>query len=219
MAFLSRQALRRLGFAAIGANVLVSDKASIHGASRIALGDHVRIDDFCVLSAGEGGIRIGSFVHVACQCTLIGKERIELDDFCNLSGRVAVYSSSDDFSGTGMTNPMVPLALRRVTDAPVRIGRHAILGTGAVVLPGVTVGEGAAVGALTLVRKSLAPFTMYAGIPARRIGARSRALLELEARLRAERPDRSAAGRKLSRAGPPPATPPTSRRKRSPGRG
>ncbi|MCL4798416.1 MAG: acyltransferase [Burkholderiales bacterium] len=185
MAFLSRQALRRLGFADIGADVLVSDKASIHGAPRIALGDRVRIDDFCVLSAGEGGISIGSYVHVACQCTLIGKARIELEDFSNLSGRVAVYSSTDDFSGAGMTNPTVPLEYRRVTDAPVRIGRHVVIGTGTVVLPGVTIGEGAAVGALSLVKKSLEPFTLYAGIPARRIGARSRALLDLEAKLRA----------------------------------
>jgi len=190
MAFLGRPALRKLGFSAIGEEVLVSDKASIHGASRIALGDHVRIDDFCVLSAGEEGMRIGSYVHVACQCTLIGKARIELEDFCNLSGRVAVYSSTDDFSGAGMTNPMVPLELRQVTDAPVRIGRHVIIGTGAVVLPGVTIGEGAAVGALTLVKKSLEPFTMYAGVPARRIGARSRSFLDLEAKLRAARPDR-----------------------------
>ena len=218
MAFLSRQALRRLGFAAIGVNVLVSDKASIHGASRIALGNHVRIDDFCVLSAGEGGIRIGSYVHVACQCTLIGKGRIELEDFSNLSGRVAVYSSTDDFSGTGMTNPMVPLEYRRVTDAPVRIGRHAILGTGAVVLPGVTIGEGAAVGALTLVRDSLEPFTIYAGTPARRIGERSRALLKLEAKMHAERPDRGVAGRAVSRSGARPATPSTSRRRRPRGR-
>jgi galactoside O-acetyltransferase len=219
MAFLSRQALRRLGFAAIGENVLVSDKASFHSPSRIVLGDHVRIDDFCVLSAGEGGIRIGSFVHVACQCTLIGKGRIELEDFCNLSGRVAVYSSSDDFSGTGMTNPMVPREFRRVTDDPVRIGRHAILGTGAVVLPGVVIGEGAAVGALTLVRESLEPFLIYAGTPARRIGERSRTLLELEAQLRAGMPGRRAAGRTVTRAGARPATPPTSRRKRSQGRG
>ena len=186
MAFLSRQALRKVGLAAFGANVLVSEKASIHGAERVTLGDNVRIDDFCVLSAGEGGIRIGSYVHVACQCTLIGKESIELEDFSNLSGRVAVYSSSDDFSGEGMTNPMVPLEFRRVTNAPVRIGRHAIVGTGSVILPGVTLAEGAAVGALTLVRKSLEPFTIYAGIPARRVGERSRALLELEAAMRAK---------------------------------
>ncbi len=203
MAFLSRQALRKAGFAAVGANVLVSEKASIHGAPRITLGDHVRIDDFCVLSAGEDGMRIGSYVHVACQCTLIGKARIELEDFSNLSGRVAVYSSSDDFSGTGMTNPMVPLEFRNVTDLPVRIGRHVIIGTGAVILPGVTIGEGAAVGALSLVRASLEPFTIHAGAPARRIGERSRALLELEAQLRAG----------LSRGGARPATPPTPRRK------
>lgn len=215
MAFLGRQALRRLGFAAIGTGVLVSEKASFHGAARIALGDHVRIDDFCVLSAGEGGIRIGSYVHVACQCTLIGKGRIELEDFSNLSGRVAVYSSSDDFSGMGMTNPMVPPKYRRVTDAPVRIGRHVVIGTGAVVLPGVTIGEGATVGALTLVKKSLEPFSIYVGIPARRVGARARTLLELEAAMRAESRDRRGVSRDEARR----ATPPTSRRKRPPGRG
>jgi galactoside O-acetyltransferase len=190
MAFLNRQALKEIGFAVVGADVLVSDKASIHGAPRISLGDHVRIDDFCVLSAGEDGIRLGSYVHIACQCTLIGAARIELDDFSGLSARVAVYSSSDDYSGVGMTNPTVPSEYRRVTDAAVRIGRHVIIGSGAVILPGVTIGEGAAVGALTLVTKSLDSFTVYSGVPARRVGERSRALLDLEARLRAASPDR-----------------------------
>lgn len=190
MAFLNRRALRRLGFAAIGADVLVSDKVSIHGAPRIMLGDHVRIDDFCVLSAGDEGMRIGSHVHVACHCTLIGKALIELGDFSGLSARVAVYSSSDDYSGAGMTNPTVPMEFRRVTDAPVRIGRHAIVGAGAVILPGVTIGEGAAVGALTLVTRSLEPFMIYSGIPARRVGERARTLLELEGELRARSSDR-----------------------------
>jgi len=189
MAFMGSQALRKLGFATIGSDVLISDKASIHGAARIELGDHVRIDDYCVLSAGEEGIRFGSYVHVACQCTLIGKARIELEDFSGLSARVAVYSSSDDYSGAGMTNPTVPQEFRRVTDAAVRIGRHVIIGAGAVILPGVDIGEGAAVGALTLVTKSLEPFRIYSGIPARRVGERSRKLLELEAELRARSSD------------------------------
>jgi hypothetical protein len=60
---------------------------------------------------------------------------------------------------------------------------------------------------------------IYAGTPARRIGERSRALLELEAQLRAGMPGRRAAGRTVTRAGARPATPPTSRRKRSQGRG
>jgi len=204
MAFLGRRALQRLGFAAIGTDVAVSDRASIHGAPRIALGDHVRIDDFCVLSAGEQGMRIGRYVHIACHCTLIGKAVIELEDFSGLSARVSLYSSSDDYSGAGLTNPTVPSAYRRVTDAPVRIGRHVIVGAGAVILPGVTIGEGAAVGALALVTKSLDPFTIYSGVPARRVGERSRALLELETQLRAVTT---------------PPTPATSRRTRARGRG
>ena len=117
MAFLSRQALRRLGFAAVGTDVSISDRASIHGASRIALGSHVRIDDFAILSAGVEGIRIGSYVHIACHCSLIGKALIEVGDLSTLSSRVAVYSSNDDYTGAGLTNPMLPTQYRRVTEA------------------------------------------------------------------------------------------------------
>jgi galactoside O-acetyltransferase len=185
MAFLSRQALRRLGFAAVGTDVSISDRASIHGASRIALGSHVRIDDFAILSAGVEGIRIGSYVHIACHCSLIGKALIEVGDLSTLSSRVAVYSSNDDYTGAGLTNPMLPTQYRRVTEVPVRIGRHVVVGSGSVILPGVTIGEGAAVGALTLVNRTLDPFTIYAGIPARRLRDRSKAFLELEAQWRA----------------------------------
>ena len=38
-----------------------------------------RIDDFCVLSAGEGGIEIGDYVHVAVFCMLIGAGKIKLE--------------------------------------------------------------------------------------------------------------------------------------------
>jgi dTDP-4-amino-4,6-dideoxy-D-glucose acyltransferase len=203
MAFLGRQALRKLGFAALGTDVSVSDRASIYGAPRIALGSHVRIDDFSILSAGAEGIRIGSYIHIACYCSLIGKALIEVGDLSTLSSRVTVYSSSDDYTGAGLTNPMLPLQYRRVTDAPVRIGRHVIVGSGSVILPGVTIGEGAAVGALTLVNRSLDPFALYAGVPARRLRDRSKAFLELEAQWRVTAPP----------------TPATSRRRRSRGRG
>lgn len=194
MAFLSRRVLRGLGFAALGKDVAVSEHASIHGAARIALGDHVRIDDFCVLSAGKGGIRIGSWVHIGCLASLIGAGEIEIGDVSTLSSRVAVYSSNDDYTGAGLTNPTVPMVFRRVTDAPVRIGRHVVVGTGTVILPGVTLGDGVAVGALTLVKRSLAAFGIYAGIPAKRLRPRSKAMLALEAEWRAataQRPTRA----------------------------
>lgn len=185
MAMLGRAELERMGFAALGAEVQVSDRAALYGVSRIALGDHARIDDFCVLSAGEGGIAIGRHVHVAVFCSLIGAGRIELGDFAGLSSRVSIYSSSDDYTGQAMTNPTVPAEFTRVESAPVTLGRHVIVGAGSVLLPGVTLEEGAAVGALSLVSRHCEAFTVYSGVPARRVGPRSRELLEVERRFQA----------------------------------
>lgn len=171
--------LRELGLT-FGEGTQISRKASIYGAERIRVGDNVRIDDFCVLSAGEGGITIGSHVHIAVFTSLIGKGRITVADYANLSSRVAVYSSSDDYSGEWMTNPTVPAHLTRVDSAPVVINRHVIIGSGSVILPGVVLEEGVAVGALSLVRSSCEAFGIYVGAPARLVSKRSRRLLELE---------------------------------------
>ncbi|WP_320545228.1 acyltransferase [Aeromonas veronii] len=178
MAYLTDAQLAAMGFASLGSNVLISDKASIYGANRIRIGSNVRIDDFCVLSAGEGGIDIGSFIHIAVYSSLIGAGKITLSDFCNISSRVAIYSSNDDYSGEYMTNPMVPDEYTNVMHADVFLGKHVIIGCGSVVLPGLTIEEGCAVGALTLVCETCKAFYVYAGVPAKIIKKREAGMLE-----------------------------------------
>lgn len=182
MAILSREQIREMGFAHVGANPRLSDKASYYSCARISIGDNVRIDDFCVLSAGEGGIDLGSHIHIAVYSLLIGAARIVMQDFSGLSSRVSVYSSSDDYSGASMTNPTIAAEFTHVVHGEVTIGRHVIVGAGSVVLPGVTLEEGAAVGALSLVTKDCKSFGIYSGVPARHIRPRQRHLLELEQR-------------------------------------
>jgi acetyltransferase-like isoleucine patch superfamily enzyme len=180
MSFLNIDEIARLGLGSVGRDVRISRLASLHNPANIHIGDRSRIDDFCVLSAGEGGIVIGRNVHVAVFCSLIGKGRITLGDFANLSSRVAVYSSNDDYSGAHLTGPTVPAAYSSITSAPVAVGRHVIIGSGSVVLPGVAIGEGAAVGAMSLLRADCEPFGVYVGAPARKVKERRRDLLALE---------------------------------------
>ena len=180
MAMLSREAIQALGFSFVGDNVQISDRASFYGAARITLGNNVRIDDFCVLAAGVGGIVIGDYVHIAVSASLIGSGKITMSDFSGISSRVSIHSSSDDYSGATMTNPTVPSEYAGVTHADVFLGKHVIVGSGSVLLPGVTLEEGVAVGALSLVHKRCEAFGIYAGNPARRIKGRKRDLLELE---------------------------------------
>ncbi|MDD5722597.1 MAG: acyltransferase [Syntrophales bacterium] len=178
--FYPEQELRKIGFAFIGKDIKISRKASIYNPQQLHIGDNSRIDDFCILSPGTGGIVIGKHVHIACYTSLIGKGKIIIEDFVNLSSKVGVYSSSDDYSGAYMTNPTIPSEYTHVMHSDVTIGRHVIIGAGSVVLPGVVIGEGAAVGALSLVVKDCRPFTIYGGVPAKELRERKRGILHYE---------------------------------------
>ncbi|PVV78300.1 O-acetyltransferase, partial [Pseudomonas sp. HMWF011] len=60
------------------------------------------------------------------------------------------------------------------------IGRHVIIGTSSIVLPGVTLAEGCSVGAMSMITKSTDPWGIYFGVPAKRLKNRSQELLEFE---------------------------------------
>jgi galactoside O-acetyltransferase len=167
MAFLTEQQLQSLGLNSYGKNVLISDKASIYNAKNISIGNNVRIDDFCILSAGDGGINIGNRVHIACYTSLIGKANIFIGDFSVLSSRVSVYSSTDDFSGEYMISPMVDSKHTNVTSIPVFIDKYVVVGCGSVLLPGAQLAEGCALGSMTLLKEDTWPYKIYVGSPAR----------------------------------------------------
>lgn len=180
MAFLNREDLLKIGFKSVGDNVLLSDKASIYNAKNIEIGSNVRIDDFCILSAGDGDFKIGNYIHIGCYSCLIGGGNIILEDFSNISSKVSIYSSNDDYSGLSLTNPMVSHEFTNVTFDNVLIKKHVIIGSGSVILPGVTLNEGVAVGSLSLVNKDCEKFWIYGGTPAKKIKPRSEILLDIE---------------------------------------
>ncbi|OIQ26919.1 MAG: O-acetyltransferase [Alphaproteobacteria bacterium MedPE-SWcel] len=178
MAYLTQAQLEAMGFAALGVNVRISDKASLYEPEKMSLGDHTRIDDFCVVS---GHVSTGRNVHIAPLCLVAGgAPGIRFDDFAGLAYGVKVFAQSDDYSGASLTNPTVPAAFKTELMAPVTLGRHVIVGANAVVAPGVALREGTAVGAGAVVLSSSAPWTILAGVPAKAIKARSTELLQLE---------------------------------------
>ncbi|MFA6596671.1 MAG: hypothetical protein WCS69_03040 [Ignavibacteriaceae bacterium] len=179
MAYLNKEQLLKIGFKEFGENVNVSDKASIYNPHLISLGSNIRIDDFCILSAASK-IDIGCYVHIAPYTSLIGKGEILIEDFVSISGRVSLYSSTDDYMGLGMTNPLIPDRFRRETSGKIHLKKHVIIGAGSVIMPNVVMETGSAVSALTLVVKNCDAFTIYRGIPGIEIGKRKQKILELE---------------------------------------
>lgn len=177
--FYTLEELDKINFRALGTNVKISRHASIYSPQTISLGNNIRIDDFTLLS---GDITIGNNVHIASHSGVWGAGTVVIEDFANISSGVKIYSQSDDFSGKTLTNPTIPDSYKtNMIIKPVRICRHAIIGANSVILPGVTLNIGCAIGAGSVVKYHCNPWTMYAGAIAKEIGIRSDELLIQEA--------------------------------------
>ena len=178
MAYLSKEALEAMGFKVLGENVKVSDKASIYNPEKIEIDDNSRIDDFCLVS---GNVKIGKYCHITPMCLIAGGEPgIDFSDFCTLAYGVKIFAQSDDYTGETMVSSLIPKKFKNEILAKVAIHRQVIVGAGAIVFPGVTVGEGCSIGAMALVNKNTSPWGIYVGNPAKRIKERKKDLLDLE---------------------------------------
>jgi galactoside O-acetyltransferase len=171
--------LRAFGFARVGEGSAIARNSTIVGLENIVIGDFVRIDGYTTIVATGGPLRIGSHVHICSGCVLGARGGIELADYSSLSHGVRLLSAIDDFSGRTMTNSTLPPEFLGVQTAPINIGRYAPIGSGCIILPGATVGEGSAVAAMSVVNRPLGEWTLYGGNPVRELGRRSRDLLAL----------------------------------------
>lgn len=184
MAYLTEQQLQEFGFKKLGVGVKISDKACIYNAELIEIDAYSRVDDFCILS---GRLVIGKYNHITPMCLLAGGiPGIYLADFCTLAYGVKIFSQSDDYSGETLTNSLIPKKFKNEFFASVSLGRHVIVGAGAVVFPGVNLAEGSAIGAMALVTKSTECWGVYAGVPAKRVKDRKKDLLKLETQFLSE---------------------------------
>jgi galactoside O-acetyltransferase len=185
--FYTEDELAGAGFRFVGRNVKIKRSAGLFFTENISIDDDSRIDDFTIIVASREHVAIGRHVHIASQCYIAASDGFVMEDFAGLAPGVLIFTSSDDYTGKKLTNPTLPRHLTGGPAGAIRLGRHVIIGAGTVILPGVQIGTGASVGALSLVRKSLGEWGVYAGSPIRYLRPRSKDLLVLEAELLASR--------------------------------
>lgn len=179
MAFLSENELKEIGFKSLGRNVKISNKASIYAPQNISIGDNVRIDDFCVLSAFGGYINLHNHIHIAVFCNLNGKGGIEMKDYSGLSSRVSLYSASDDYSGDYLIGPIMENECLKIIEGPIVLEKYVTIGTNSAVLPNVTLKQGSVLGSFSLLTKDTEEWSVNAGVTAKKIKSRKKGLLDL----------------------------------------
>lgn len=174
--FLPRDVLESLGFARLGADILIHSTAVIVDCRKISLGSRVRIDPFVIIS-NRGGVEFGNNIHIGSHSVLAGHGAIRFEDFANISHHVGIYTSNEDLSGKTLSNPTVMGGFTVARTASINFGRHSAVGTGSLVLPGARFADGSVLGAMSRIGRPMKPWTTYAGIPARRMRERRRDVL------------------------------------------
>jgi len=111
-------------------------------------------------------IEIGAYCTIGDSAFLDGRSGLTIGDSVNLGSHVSIYTRQHDVDDPWFAE----------VGAPVRIEDHAWVSSHAIVLPGVTIGEGAVVAAGAVVTKDVPPYTLVGGNPARPIRSRSRDL-------------------------------------------
>lgn len=163
---------------------IVSPTTRIRHPEHFEIGEHSIVDDFCYISTR---VRIGRCSHIASGCSIAGGvERLfALGDFCSLSSGVKIWCTSDDFANdlvTILPDGVGPIKEHLIA-GDVMFGNCTAAGSNAVVMPGNEIPEGTVIGALSFVppRFRFEPWSVYAGVPIRRIGDRNRRAVEAQA--------------------------------------
>jgi len=162
-----------------GENVFVSANVEIRRPHLVKIGSNTNIDSgfYCTVAA-----EIGDYCHITPYVSVIGgpKGLLKMGHFTTIAAGSRLVCVSDEYKGVGLVScPSIPEEFKdNLIIGPIIFEHFASVGTNVVILPGVTLAEGSVVGACSLVTKSTEPWTIYTGIPAKPIQARSREMKE-----------------------------------------
>lgn len=169
---------------------IVSPHSRIRHPDHFEIGPYSIVDDYCYLSTR---VRIGICSHIASGCSIAGGPRYQftLGDFSSLSSGVKIWCVSNDYVNDLVC--IVPSGAGDIDVHPIEgdvsLGDYTGVGANAVVMPRNHVPQGTVIGALSFVPPDFAfePWSVYAGVPIRRIGARNRESVLAQAALLRER--------------------------------
>ena len=125
-----------------------------------SLGDYSVIESFACINNAVGDVMIGDHTRIGLHNTIIGP--VEIGSHVNLAQGITVTALNHNFDDTEKR-----IDEQGVSTNPVTIEDDVWIGTNAVILPGVTIGNHCVVAAGAVVTKDVPPHSLVAGVPAK----------------------------------------------------
>lgn len=155
-------------FAALGAGVVFEPGVLVFHPENIEIGDDVYIGHNAILKGYYNNkMVIGAGTWIGQQCFFHSAGGISIGRNVGIGPAVKIITSYHAEEGVEK-----PILHSRVEFAPVVIEDDGDIGVGAIILPGVTVGRGAQIGAGAVVTRDVPAYAVAAGVPARVLRSR-----------------------------------------------
>ncbi|SRR5579883_1856349 len=169
MVLLYKSPLFRARCESVGRNFLLSRLPDMQGNTKIWIGDHVnffgQVDIYSGAIFAEPVLRLGDHVDIGHNVMFVVNKEIVIEDHVNVASGVRFMDSDAHPRDTAeriADRPPRPEEIK-----PVRVCRYAWIGQNAFIMKGVTVGEGAVIGANSVVVTDVPPYAVAMGNPAR----------------------------------------------------
>lgn len=152
----------------------VRGNRNIDWGNNLTAGTNLRIDAFTHLQKNSKKknkkiIRFGNHVELNDYVHIAGVEKIEIGNKVLIASKVFItdHSHGEYSAAHNQSNPNTPPSERKIISKPVIIKDNVWIGEQTAILPGVIIGEGSIIGALSLVNKNIPPYSIAVGSPAR----------------------------------------------------
>ena len=159
----------RRRFVKIGDGVVIEPGVLVFHPETISIGDGVYVGHQTILNGYyRGRMEIGRGTWIGQQCFFHSAGNLTIGENVGIGPAVKIITSRHLDEG-----PSLPILHSRLEFAPVVIADDVDIGVGAVILPGVSIGRGAQIGAGAVVASNVAAYAVAAGVPARLLRSRT----------------------------------------------
>jgi acetyltransferase-like isoleucine patch superfamily enzyme len=166
----------------IGEGVRLYPMCKIIRPGSAELDNHCQIMDFTFIDAGEL-LKIGKYSTITWHCLIEGGAKTYIGDRVFVGPGSKLLTSTYELDGFYSVEHL-PEGCGAIRYGDIILEDDAYLGSNVTVLPGITIGCGAVVGASSLVNKDLEPWGIYVGIPCKKIGERRKPTIERQEKIK-----------------------------------
>ena len=155
----------------IGKNSTIkySSELKLTDGAKLVIGSNCTIKEnsYFLLTKPNPYLQIGDYVGIGRNCYIAIKDHLEIGSYTRIGPNVTTLDQDHTYEKSDL------IMNQHADIQKVKIGKDVWIGANAIVLKGITIGDGAILGAGSVVTKDIPPYEIWAGVPAKFIKERS----------------------------------------------